>query len=89
MASPIGLQFGVEVELLAGSRTKQHMDWHATAGELSQNLQRASIPNHVNKDHNKEVETFKEWSIIQEVTITNQMMQNRCELQPRICSTQC
>ncbi|KAK7995642.1 hypothetical protein PG990_014415 [Apiospora arundinis] len=30
MASPIGLQFSVEIEILVSSRNKKHRDWNAT-----------------------------------------------------------
>ena len=64
---------------MTGSRADAHMEWYLTANELSEELGRAQVQNHVNSDHNKDVEDYSEWSIIQEVTITNQMMQNKCK----------
>ncbi|RYO17544.1 hypothetical protein AA0111_g11040 [Alternaria arborescens] len=66
-SAPIGLRFGAELEVLTGSK----------ANELSKELSGAQVKNHVNSDHNKDAEDYSEWSIIQEVTITNQMMQNK------------
>lgn len=54
------------------------MEWHLTARELSKELTNIGVKNHVNEDHNKDAEDYSEWSLIQEVTITNQMMQNKC-----------
>ena len=68
-SAPIGLRFGAELEVLTGSK----------ANELSKELSGAQVKNHVNSDHNKDAEDYSEWSIIQEVTITNQMMQNKCK----------
>lgn len=61
---PIGLRFGAELEVLTGSRANAHMEWYLTANELSQELTRAHVQNHVNVDHNKNVENYSEWSII-------------------------
>jgi hypothetical protein len=81
---PVALRFGAELEVLTGSRANSHMEWYLTANELSQELMSAQVKNHVTSDHNKDAEDYSEWSIIQEVTITNQMMQNKCKL--RDCS---
>jgi hypothetical protein len=78
--TPIGLRFGAELEVLTGSRANEYMEWYLTANELSKELGSVQVKNHVNSDHNKDAETYSEWSIIQEVTITNQMMQNKCKL---------
>ena len=58
--------------------TDSHMEWHLTARELSKELTNIDVKNHVNEDHNKDAEDYSEWSLIQEATITNQMMQNKC-----------
>ncbi|KAI1522055.1 Amidoligase-2 domain containing protein [Pyrenophora tritici-repentis] len=89
-SAPIGLRFGAELEVLTGSRANEHMEWYLTANELRINhvnrlivaesgkeLGSVQVKNHVNSDHNKDAEDYSEWSIIQEVTITNQMMQNK------------
>ncbi|CAN9355116.1 unnamed protein product [Alternaria alternata] len=76
-SAPIGLRFGAELEVLTGSKANEHMEWYLTANELSKELSGAQVKNHVNSDHNKDAEDYSEWSIIQEVTITNQMMQNK------------
>jgi hypothetical protein len=78
-SAPIGLRFGAELEVLTGSKANEHMEWYLTANELSKELSGAQVKNHVNSDHNKDAEDYSEWSIIQEVTITNQMMQNKCK----------
>ncbi|KAL1970240.1 hypothetical protein VTN77DRAFT_5400 [Rasamsonia byssochlamydoides] len=66
MSTPVQIRFGVKLELVTGSKTTEHMDWHSTAQELSEQLAAAGLPNHVNKDHSKEAEVYDEWSIIQE-----------------------
>jgi len=60
------------------------MDWHSCAAALSQVLHQSGLQNHVNKDHNKNVEKYQDWSLIQEVTIDNRMMQNRCKEQSQL-----
>ncbi|EMD85886.1 hypothetical protein COCC4DRAFT_155019 [Bipolaris maydis ATCC 48331] len=76
-SAPIALRFGAELEVVTGSRANAHMEWYLTANELSKELRSVQVKNHVNTDHNKDAEDYSEWSIIQEVTITNQMMQNK------------
>ena len=76
---PVKFRFGVEIEIVTGSRLKHHQDWLPTAKELSQELTNVSVTNHVNQDHNKAIEKYHDWSLIQETSTTNQMMQNRCE----------
>ena len=78
MSSALKLRFGAELEVVTGSKANSHMEWHLTAQELSKELTNIGVKNHVNKDHNKDAEDYTEWSLIQEVTITNQMMQNKC-----------
>lgn len=90
MSSALKLRFGAELEVVTGSKANSHMEWHLTAQELSKELTNIGVKNHVNKDHNKDAEDYTEWSLIQEVTITNQMMQNKwgIELVSPICDFQ-
>lgn len=76
--SALKLRFGAELEIVTGSKQNSHLEWYLTARELSKELTNIGIKNHVNENHDKGVEDYSEWSIIQEVTITNQMMQNKC-----------
>ncbi|KAB5513312.1 putative amidoligase enzyme-domain-containing protein [Coniochaeta sp. 2T2.1] len=62
-------QFGVEIELLLGSRKKTHANWKSLAKDLSKRLQKAGIANHVNESNDKSADNYREWSIVQEVTI--------------------
>ncbi|KAI0594874.1 putative amidoligase [Biscogniauxia sp. FL1348] len=72
-------QFGVELELLIGSKQpsssssktqhKQHKSWKSLASDLSARLAQAGIPNHLNEGHDKSPENYCEWSITREVTI--------------------
>lgn len=72
-SAPLRLRFGAELEVLTGSKANEHMEWYLTANELSREVRSVQV-NHVNSDHNKDAEDYSEWSVIQEVTITNQMM---------------
>jgi hypothetical protein len=76
--APVTFRFGVELEILTGSRANHHMEWYLTADELSIELTKLGLKNHVNQDHNKAMEKYNDWSIIQEVTVINQMMKNLC-----------
>jgi hypothetical protein len=78
MARPLKLRFGAELEVVTGSREKSHMEWYDVAGALSKELNASGLKNHVNMEHKDKGESYKEWSLIQEVTIENKMMQNRC-----------
>ncbi|ORX92743.1 putative amidoligase enzyme-domain-containing protein [Clohesyomyces aquaticus] len=77
MSTALKLRFGAELEVVTGSKANEHMEWHLSARELSKELNDVGVKNHVNEDHSKDAEDYREWSIIQEVTITNQMMQNK------------
>jgi len=77
--SAVQLRFGVEIEVLTGSKASSHMEWALTARELGKELKDIGIPNHVIEDHRKDHDDFTEWSVQQEVTIPNQMMQNKCK----------
>ncbi|KAK1764461.1 putative amidoligase enzyme-domain-containing protein [Phialemonium atrogriseum] len=69
-------QFGVELEFLLGSRKKVHHNWKSLAKDLSKRLQKAGISNHVNDGNDKSWENYREWSIVQEVTIPSQPAKN-------------
>ncbi|KAI1085392.1 putative amidoligase enzyme-domain-containing protein [Whalleya microplaca] len=76
MATPFVFQFGVEIELLLGSRSKTHKSWKSLASELSTRLAKAGIPNHLNQGNDKSAENYFEWSITQEVTVPAQAGKN-------------
>jgi len=88
MSTPVKLRFGAELEVITGSRAHSHMEWTAVAAVLSKELTALEVDNHVNQDYKDAGESYKEWSLIQEVTISNQMMQNRCKYL-RVLSKQC
>ncbi|KAK4445249.1 putative amidoligase enzyme-domain-containing protein [Podospora aff. communis PSN243] len=70
------LQFGVEIELLLGSRKKAHPNWKALAKDVSKRLVKAGIANHINDNNDKSADNYREWSIVQEVTIPSQPGKN-------------
>ncbi|OIW22811.1 hypothetical protein CONLIGDRAFT_694734 [Coniochaeta ligniaria NRRL 30616] len=72
MEDQTSFQFGVEIELLIGSRKKTHGNWKSLAKDLSKRLQKAGISNHVNEGNDKSHDNYREWSIVQEVTIPSQ-----------------
>ncbi|KAK3944364.1 putative amidoligase enzyme-domain-containing protein [Diplogelasinospora grovesii] len=76
MADQNSFQFGVEIELLLGSRKKAHANWKSLAKDLSKRLLKAGIANHVNEGNEKTQENYLEWSIVQEVTIPSQPAKN-------------
>ncbi|KAI0427370.1 hypothetical protein F5Y09DRAFT_344772 [Xylaria sp. FL1042] len=65
----ISYRFGLEIELLLSSRTKNHKSWKSLASELSIRLNRGGIPNHLNESNDSSPQNYIEWSISQEVTI--------------------
>ncbi|KAK0647046.1 putative amidoligase [Cercophora newfieldiana] len=69
-------QFGVEIELLLGSRKKTHPNWKSLAKDLSKRLVKAGIANHINDSNDKSADNYREWSIVQEVTIPSQPGKN-------------
>ena len=71
-------QFGVEIELLVGSRKKIHANWKSLAKDLSKRLQKAGIANHVNDSNDKSPDNYREWSVVQEVTIPSQPAKSLC-----------
>ncbi|KAK0624098.1 putative amidoligase [Immersiella caudata] len=70
------LQFGIEIELLLGSRKKAHPNWKSLAKDVSKRLFKAGIANHINDNNDKSADNYREWSIIQEVTIPSQPGKN-------------
>ncbi|KAI1419561.1 hypothetical protein F5Y12DRAFT_777242 [Xylaria sp. FL1777] len=71
--------FGLEIELLLLSRTKNHRSWKSLACELSTRLDRSGIPNHLNESSDSSPQNYIEWSITQEVIIPVQMgKRNQC-----------
>ncbi|KAL2015663.1 hypothetical protein VTK56DRAFT_5041 [Thermocarpiscus australiensis] len=76
MAHQNSFQFGVEIELLLGSRRKTHGNWKSLARDLSKRLLKAGIPNHINDSNDKSQTNYREWSIVQEVTIPSQPAKN-------------
>lgn len=78
MDTQSSFQFGVEIELLMGSRKKAHSSWKSLAKDVSKRLQNAGINNHVNDGNDKTRENYREWSIVQEVTIPSQPAKNLC-----------
>ncbi len=78
MSSQGSLQFGVEIELLLGSRKKTYSSWSTLAKDVSKRLLQAGINNHINESNSKSRENYREWSIVPEVTIPNQPAKNLC-----------
>ncbi|KAI0127285.1 putative amidoligase [Xylariales sp. AK1849] len=76
MAFEFSFLFGIEIELLMGSRSKNHKSWKSLAAEFSIKLTKAGIPNHVNECNDKALENYEEWSIVQEVTVPSQAAKN-------------
>ncbi|KAI1339382.1 putative amidoligase enzyme-domain-containing protein [Xylariaceae sp. FL0016] len=76
MAGVAFFQFGVEIELLIGSRSKNHKSWSSLASELSTRLIHSGIPNHLNEGNVKTPENYHEWSITREVTVPMQAGKN-------------
>ncbi|KAM7194467.1 putative amidoligase enzyme domain containing protein [Naviculisporaceae sp. PSN 640] len=76
MATQNSYQFGVEIELLLGSRKKSHPNWKSLARDLSKRLAKAGIANHVNEGNDKSRENYREWSLAQEITIPSQPAKN-------------
>lgn len=80
--SHASLQFGIEVELLLGGRKKAHSSWNSLANDLSRRLAAAGIANHINDGGDKAVEHYREYSIVREVTIPNQLAKGLCMISP-------
>lgn len=80
MSNQNSFRFGVEIELLLGSRKKTHPNWKSLAWDLSKRLVKAGIANHINEGNDKSHENYREWSITQEITIPSQPAKNLCQL---------
>ncbi len=78
MSSQASFQFGVEIELLLGGRKKAYSSWMSLAKDVSKKLAQAGISNHINEGNSKSRDNYREWSIVQEVTIPNQPAKNLC-----------
>lgn len=78
-ASQLTFLFGVELEFLLGSRSKKHKTWASLAAELSTRLAKAGISNHVNAGNEKTSENYREWSIVREVTVPEDIGKSLCE----------
>lgn len=78
MKTQTSLQFGIEIELLLGSRKKAHSSWKSLAKDVSTRLAAAGIANHINQGNDKAQDHYREWSVVQEVTIPSQPGQGLC-----------
>lgn len=76
--SQASLQFGIEIELLLGGRKKAHSSWKSLATDLSKRLTAVGIANHINDGGDKAIEHYREYSIVREVTIPNQLAKGLC-----------
>lgn len=79
MSNQFSFLFGIEIELLVGSRSKTHKTWRSLASEMSMKLASAGLANHVNHGGDKSAENYQEWSIVQEVTVPSQPGKNLCK----------
>lgn len=87
MATESSFQFGIEVELLLGCRKKTYQSWKLLAKDVSKRLLKAGIANHINETNDKSRENYREWSIVQEVTIPSQPGKNLCKVPAEMSST--
>ncbi|EHA48169.1 hypothetical protein MGG_10956 [Pyricularia oryzae 70-15] len=60
--------FGVEIELLLGSK-KKHSSWKGLATQVSKRLNRAGLDVFVNDQKDKSARVYQTWSISPEITI--------------------
>ncbi|EJT76841.1 hypothetical protein GGTG_06755 [Gaeumannomyces tritici R3-111a-1] len=72
MASSRLFYFGVEIELLMGSKKSKHSTWKSLASEVAKKLAKAGIDNHINESGDKSPDVYTKWSIAPEVTIPGQ-----------------
>jgi len=80
MSHSTEIRFGVEIETRKGSKAHNHQDWLLLASDVSQELARARIPNHINKQlTDKWDENYQEWSLIKDTTIPNFPRQSSCK----------
>lgn len=80
MASPRLFYFGVEIELLMGSKKSKHSTWKSLATEVGKKLAKAGIDNHLNESGDKSPEVYTKWSIAPEVTIPGQPAKGLCNI---------
>lgn len=80
-AAPVQFNFGVEIETRTGSKTHQHKAWLPLATDVSQELLKKGIPNHLIKSmREKSEEKYQEWSLIQDTTVFDYGSAHRCVL---------
>ncbi|KLU91224.1 hypothetical protein MAPG_09746 [Magnaporthiopsis poae ATCC 64411] len=82
MASSRLFYFGVEIELLMGSKKSKHSTWKSLAAEVAKKLAKAGIDNHINESGDKSPEVYTKWSIAPEVTIPGQPAKGLCNIPP-------
>ncbi|KAL2131086.1 hypothetical protein VTI74DRAFT_5560 [Chaetomium olivicolor] len=68
-------KFGIEIELLLESCNEQHKKWDDLAGNLSQRLSDAGLPNQIDMAND-----YSQWSLVREVTIQGKPDQHGIEL---------
>lgn len=78
-ASIHDLRFGAELELVVKSKSKNHASFDPLADEVSAHLTAAKVKNHVADLFAKDDEKYTDWSIIDEISITPQRKESRCE----------
>jgi hypothetical protein len=80
-ASIHDLRFGTELELVvkSKSKSKNHATFDALANEVSAHLTAAKVKNHVADLFAKDDEKYTDWSVVDEISITTQRKEYRCE----------
>lgn len=85
MSNSVDIRFGVEIETRTGSKAHKHREWLLLASDVSQELARARVPNHVTKQvTDKKDENYQEWSLIKDTTIPNFPRNSSCK-SPNTC----
>lgn len=69
--------FGVEIELLLGSK-KKHSSWKGLATQVSKRLNRAGLDVFVNDQKDKSARVYQTWSISPEITIKEDAAKGHC-----------
>lgn len=69
--------FGVEIELLLGSK-KKHSSWKGLATQVSERLNRAGLDVFVNDQKDKSARVYQTWSISPEITIKEDAAKGHC-----------
>jgi microcystin degradation protein MlrC len=79
---PIGLRFGVEIELVVRSKNRTHATFEGLASEICQHLTKAKISSHIGDLSQKAdaTETYQDWTIIQDLTLPSAPAENLCKL---------